>query len=162
MATAPPRTKRLADLILHLDYGDEQERLRYYEAYAVMVHLQLIALPALGAAVVVAGGRAAIGPVLLMLAAVLGTVLAGTLHLRRHAVRLELIAMSPRNRAYAAAYCVSCLALVAAIAVRTGGSGFDGGLVIGGAIGAVVGLAAVAVRSSQQRTTGDAGIGVER
>jgi hypothetical protein len=52
MAARTTQPGRFTRLILNLDYGDEQERLRYYETYAVAVHLQLIALPAAGAAVI--------------------------------------------------------------------------------------------------------------
>ena len=57
MVTAPETLARITRLVLDLDYGDEQERLRYYETYALAVHLQLIGLPAVGAAVIAVAGR---------------------------------------------------------------------------------------------------------
>lgn len=151
MATPAPSVGRLAHLILDLDYGDEQERLRYYEAYAVVVHLQLVALPAVGAAVILATGGTALGPVLVMLGAVLATIFLGKAHLRRHNVRLELLAMSRQNRGYLTAYLLSCLTLVVAFVVRGPESGLDRGFGLGAVLGLALGIAAVALRARQQR-----------
>ena len=112
----------LTDAILDLDYGDEQERFRYYEAYAVIVHLQLILIPIAGAVAVFAFGSSAIAPVLAMLFAVFSCVLLGKLHLERHQVPMELIALSARNRTYLGVYLVAWLVLLIAIAT-TGLSG---------------------------------------
>ena len=143
MAAAAKPLERLADRILDLDYGDEQERLRYYETYAVAVHLQLIAMPAMGAAVVAMAGQQAILPVLAMLAVFVAPLLVGLNHLERHRVPAEAIASSERNRGFLRFYGVSCLALVVAIALRADLSGFEGALVVVGvaaglAIGAIV------------------------
>ncbi len=151
MPTDTTQPGRLTRLILDLDYGDEQERLRYYELYAVAVHLQLIALPAVGAAVITVGGDSAIGPVLIMLATAFLPILFGLSHLSRHHVRAEAIAMSRRNRGYMIAYGVSYLSLVAAIALRYSVSGLEPGLTILAASGLVIGIAAAAAATEAQR-----------
>lgn len=156
MAVASDSDGRITRLVLDLDYGDEQERLRYYETYAVAVHLQLIGLPAVGAAVIAVAGRSATGPVLVMLATAFVAILFGLSHLRRHGVRAEVIAMSERNRGYLIAYAISYLALVGVIAVRGSRSGFEGGLAIGAASGLVIGLAALGAQARRQRSAEDA------
>lgn len=143
MATAKP-LERLVRQVLDLDYGDEQERLRYYELYATAVHVQLIGLPLVGAGVIAIAGHAATGPVLIMLAAAIVPILAGLSHLQRHRVRIDLIASSRRNRGYSIAYAISCLTLVVAVAIRGSNSGFTGGLTVGAPLGVVAGIAAAA------------------
>ena len=147
--------ERFTQRILDLDYGDEQERLRYYESYAAMVHLQLIALPAAGALVIAVAGRSATAPVLAMLATAFGAVLFGLFHLRRHQVRTEAIAVSEQNRGYMLAYALSCLTLISAIALRGSGSGFEGGLTMGAVSGLVIGVAALAASARRQRNAED-------
>ena len=150
MASTTGPLGRLNHQILDLDYGDEQERLRYYETYAIAVHLQLIALPAVGAVVIAVSGRSALGPVLIMLGIAFAAVLPGLIHLGRHNVRTESIAMSERNRGYMAAYTLSCLALTVAVVARGGGSGLGGGFRIGSAVGVGLAFAAVALASRRQ------------
>lgn len=142
---------RFTRLILNLDYGDEQERLRYYETYAITVHLQWIALPAAGAAVIAVIGDSAIGPVLIMLGTAFLPVLFGLSHLSRHHVRAETIAMSKRNRSYMIAYAISCLCLVAAIALRGAISGLEPSLAIVVASGLVIGVGVAAVEAQRRR-----------
>jgi hypothetical protein len=156
MAATSETLGRITGLVLGLDYGDEQERLRYYETYAVAVHLQLIGLPAVGAVVIAVAGRSATVPVLIMLATAFVAILVGLSHLRRHSVRAEAIAMSKRNRGYMIAYAISCLALVSAIASRGSRSGFDGGLAIGAASGLAIGFAALGALAWRQRSAEDA------
>lgn len=151
MAARTTQPGRFTRRILNLDYGDEQERLRYYETYAVALHLQLIALPAVGAAVIAVAGDSAIGPVLIMLATAFLPLLFGLSHLSRHHVRAETIAMSKRNRGYLTAYAISYLCLVAAIAVRGTLSGLEPGLAVGAAFSLVIGIAAVAVGAQRRR-----------
>ncbi|MCP3909718.1 MAG: hypothetical protein GY713_02075 [Actinomycetia bacterium] len=141
---------RLTDQILDLDYGDEQERLRYYETYAIAIHLQLIALPAVGAVVIGVAGRSAAGPVLVMLGIAFASVLPGLIHLGRHSVRTELIAMSKRNRGYMVAYALSCLTLFVAVVLR-----LDGSLRKGFALGLGFGFAAMALAIRRGYNTDD-------
>lgn len=149
---------RLTHQILDLDYGDEQERLRYYETYAIAVHLQLIAIPAVGAVVIGVAGRSAIGPVLVMLGVAFAAILPGLIHLGRHNVRAESIAMSARNRGYMAAYALSCSTLIVAVVVRGSGSGsgFGGGFRIGSTVGLGLGFVALALATRRQRNVDDA------
>lgn len=158
MVTTTGPLGRLTHRILDLDYGDEQERLRYYETYAIAVHLQLIALPAVGAVVIGVTGRSAIGPVLAMLGVAFAAILPGLIHLGRHNVRTESIAMSERNRGYMAAYAFSCSTLIVAVVARgsASGSGFGGGFRIGSGVGLGLGLAALALAIRRQRTIDDA------
>lgn len=157
MATTTGPLGRLTHRILDLDYGDEQERLRYYETYAIAVHLQLIALPAVGAVVIGVIGRSAIGPVLVMLGMAFAAILPGLIHLGRHNVRTESIAMSERNRGYMAAYALSCSVLIVAVVARGGGgSGFGGGFRIGSAVGLGLGFVALALATRRQRNVDDA------
>ncbi|MCP4963485.1 MAG: hypothetical protein GY925_29980 [Actinomycetia bacterium] len=147
---------RITQSILDLDYGDEQERLRYYETYAIVVHLQLIALPVIAAVVIGVAGRSATGPVLVMLGTAFAPVLFGLVHLTRHNVRTESIAMSGRNRGYMIAYALSCSMLVLAFAARSSGSELRSGFGIGAALGLGVGLAvAVAMAVRRQRDVND-------
>ncbi len=146
---------RLTHRILDLDYGDEQERLRYYETYAIAVHLQLIALPAVGAVVIGVAGRSATGPVLVMLGIAFAAVLPGLIHLRRHSVRTESIAMSERNRGYMAAYALSCVTLIVVVVARGSGSGLGGGFGIGSAVGLGLGFAAMVLATRRQRNVDD-------
>lgn len=147
MTTEPTQVGRFTRRILDLDYGDEQERLRYYETYAVALHLQLLALPAAGAAVIAVVGDSAIAPVLIMLAAAFLPVMFGLSHLSRHHVRTDAIAMSERNRGFMIAYAISYLCLVAAIAAHSNLSGLGPGL----AIGVVIGVAALAAQFLRRR-----------
>ena len=157
MASTAGPFGRLTHQILDLDYGDEQERLRYYETYAIAVHLQLIAIPAVGAVVIGVAGRSAIGPVLVMLGVTFAAILPGLIHLGRHNVRTESIAMSERNRGYMAAYALSCSTLIVAVVVRgSRGSGFGGGFRIGAAVGLGLGFAALALATRRQRNVDDA------
>ncbi len=155
MTNIPRPLGRLTDQILDLDYGDEQEHLRYYETYAIAIHLQLIALPAVGAVVIGVAGRSATGPVLVMLGIAVASVLPGLIHLRRHSVRTESIAMSKRNRGYMVAYALSCLTLFVAVVLRGGGSGLDGSLGKGFALGLGFGLAAMALATRRGYNTDD-------
>ncbi|MDJ0664007.1 MAG: hypothetical protein QNJ75_05565 [Acidimicrobiia bacterium] len=156
MAKLTPSTTRLADAILDLEYGDEQERLRYYEAYAVIVHLQLIVLPIVAAIVVIASGASAIVPSLAVLAGVFGCLLFGKLHLERYHVRMELIAFSGRNRGYLVLYALAWALLIVALASASiGGSSFRNGFAIGAAIGAVVGVALLVIRARRHRHAAD-------
>ena len=141
---------RLTHQILDLDYGDEQERLRYYETYAIAIHLQLIALPAVGAVVIGVAGRSATGPVLIMLGVALAAILPGLIHLRRHNVRTESIAMSEQNRGYTVAYALSCLTLIAAVVARGTGSEIGDAAGIGAAVGLGLGFTALALASRRQ------------
>ncbi len=154
MASTTGPLGRLTHKILDLDYGDEQERLRYYETYAIAVHLQLIALPAVGAVVIGVAGRSATGPVLVMLGMAFAAILPGLIHLGRHNVRTESIAMSERNRGYMAAYALSCLTLIVAVVGRGSGSDLGGGYGIGSAVGLGLGFTAVAL-ASRRRSDGD-------
>jgi hypothetical protein len=147
---------RLTHQILDLDYGDEQERLRYYETYAVAVHLQLIGLPATGAVVIGVAGRSATGPVLVMLGMAFAAILPGLIHLGRHNVRTESIATSKRNRGYMAAYVLSCLTLSIAVAARGSGSGLGGAISIGSAVGLGVGFVAAVLASRRRSGVDDA------
>jgi len=147
---------RLTHQILDLDYGDEQERLRYYETYAIAAHLQLLALPLVGAVVIGVAGRSAIGPVLVMLGMAFATFFPGLIHLGRNNVRTESIALSGRNRGYMVAYALSCLALIVAVVARSGGSGFGGGLGIGSAVGLGLAFAAGVLASRRQSNVDDA------
>lgn len=156
MVTAPETLARITRMVLDLDYGDEQERLRYYEMYALAVHLQLIGLPAVGAAVIAVAGRSATGPVLVMLATAFVAILFGLSYLRQHGVRVKAIALSERNRGYMIAYAIAYLALVSAIAFRGSRSGFEGGVAIGAASGMVLGLAALGAQARRQRSAEDA------
>jgi len=151
MTTTTGPFERLTRQILALDYGDEQERLRYYETYAVAVHVQLIALPAVAAVVIAASDRSALGPVLIVLGTAFAAVLAGLGHLGRHHVRTEAIALRRGNRGFMAAYVLSCVALTAAVVTRTGGTGFGGGLGIGAGVGIGLALAAAALAFRRQR-----------
>lgn len=155
MASTTGPLGRLTHRILDLDYGDEQERLRYYETYAIAIHLQLIALPVVGAVVIGVAGRSAIGPVLVMLGMAFAAVLPGLIHLGRHNVRTESIAMSERNRGYMTAYAFSCLTLIVSVVVWSGGSGLSGGFGIGSAVGLGLGFAAMALAIRRQRNVGD-------
>lgn len=155
MTTTTGPIGRLTHQILDLDYGDEQERLRYYETYAIAIHLQLIALPAVGAVVIGAAGRSATGPVLVMLGVAFATVLPGLIHLGRHNVRTESIAMSVRNRGYMIAYALSCLTLIVAVVGRGTGFDLDSGFGIGAAVGLGLGFAAVALASRRQSDADD-------
>lgn len=156
MAHRPDALGRITYLVLDLDYGDEQERLRYYETYAVAVHLQLIGLPVVGGAIVALAGRSATGPVLIMLITAFAAILFGLSHLQRHHVRAEAIAMSPRNRRYLIAYALSWLPLVSAIAIRgSRRSGFEGGMAIGAVSSPVIVLAALGVNAWRQRRADD-------
>ena len=123
MSRLKPSTTRLADAILALEYGDEQERLRYYEAYAVIIHLQLIVLPIVGAIVLFAAGSSAVAPVLAVLGAYVGSIFLGKIHLERYQVPMELIALSGRNRLYMALYAGVWALLVVALATA-GADGF--------------------------------------
>ncbi|MEI6403977.1 MAG: hypothetical protein WCP59_17520 [Actinomycetota bacterium] len=157
MAHRMETQRRITDLVLGLDYGDEQERLRYYETYAVAVHLQLIGLPVAGAAIIAVAGRSATGPVLIMLAAAFVAILIGLAHLKRHHVRAESIAMSKRNRGYLIVCACSWLALVSAIAVRgSSKSGFQSGMAKGAVVGLVIALVAMAVNAWCRRHGVDA------
>lgn len=152
MSRFPDPTTRLTDAILDLDYGDEQERTRYYEAYAVIVHLQLIGLPIVGAVVVFALGASAIAPALAMLVAAFGCVLFGMVHLQRHHVPLEPIAFSARNRLYLGLYALAWMLLVLALVTAgSDGSSFGRGAAIGAVIGAPIGLVALVVGVRRQR-----------
>lgn len=155
MASATSPFGRLTHQILDLDYGDEQERLRYYETYAIAIHLQLLVLPVVGAIVIGVAGRAVTGPVLIMLGMALATILPGLIHLGRHNVRTESIAMSERNRGYTVAYAVSCLMLIAAVLARGTGSAFGDAAGIGAAVGLGVWFVAVAVASRRQSCRDD-------
>ena len=156
MANRTEALGRITHLVLGLDYGDEQERLRYYETYAVAVHLQLIGLPLAGAATIAVAGRSATGPVLIMLATAFVAILFGLSHLQKHHVRAEAIVMSPRNRGYLIVYASSCLALVSAVAIRgSNGSGFEGGMAIGAVSGLVIMVASLGVNALRQRHAQD-------
>ena len=155
MASTTGPLGRLTHQILDLDYGDEQERLRYYETYAIAIHLQLIALPAVGAVGIGVSGRSATGPVLVMLGIAFAAVFPGLIHLGRHNVRTESIAMSERNRGYMAAYALSCMTLVVAVVASGSGSGLGGGFGIGSAVGLGLGFAAVALAARRQRNVDD-------
>jgi len=146
---------RIAEAILDLDYGDEQERLRYYEAYAVIIHLQLILLPLAAAIAIFAFGSSATAPVLILLSAGFAPIFVGKAYLKRRNVRLELIATSARNRLFTGAYFVVCSALIVALAGR-GGSESNTALAAGAVAGAGLAVAVVAFRSRQQRDA-DAG-----
>jgi hypothetical protein len=141
---------RITEAILDLDYGDEQERLRYYEAYAVMVHLQLILFPLAGAIALFAFGSAATAPVLILLSAGFAPIFVGKAYLKRRNVRLELIATSARNRLFAGAYFVACSALIVAL-VAKGGFESNVALAAGAVAGAGLAVAVVSVRYRQQR-----------
>ncbi len=156
MSKLEPSTTRLADTILGLEYGDEQERLRYYEAYAVIVHLQLIMLPIVGAVVVFVAGTSAVVPLLAVLAAFFGSILFGKLHLQRYQVPMELIALSGRNRTYIALYALAWVLFIVAMATAgMDGSSFRSGFAVGALIGAVVGLVTLAIRARRQRSMFD-------
>ena len=99
--------------------------------------------------VVAVAGASATAPVLVMLLAGFAPVFAGMAHLRRQQVRLELIAMSGRNRWFAISYLIAVAALVVALAVRSGVSGW--GTVLGAAVGAGLALGVIAARYRQQR-----------
>lgn len=146
---------RLTQLILDLDYGDEQERLRYYETYSVIVHLQLIALPAVGAVVIGVAGRSATAPVLAMLAVTVAGTHFGLMHLRRHKVPAELIAMRERNRGYLNAYLLSFLALIGAIIARGSGPGFERSLGFGALLGVALGIGGITWQARRQRDVRD-------
>ncbi len=157
MSTLTTATARLTDTILDLEYGDEQERFRYYEAYAVIVHLQLLVLPAIGAVAVFALGVSAIAPLLAFLAAIFGCMLFGRTHLERYHVPIELIALSGRNRTYVVLYALSWAFLMVALATAgIGESGFGAGFAIGASVGAAVGLAVLVIRARRQRSMANA------
>ena len=154
------QTARLTKAILELDYGDEQERLRYYEAYALMVHLHLIVLPVVAAAAIAVIGADAVAASLAILAAYLVCTLVGKLHLERHQVRLELIALSGRNRTYLVLYGIAwVLLLVTVAAAGVGDSSFGSGFAIGATAGIVAGVVALAVRANRQRRAESDSIG---
>lgn len=150
--TVTARTfRQLTHVILDLDYGDEQERLRYFETYAIVVHLQLIALPVIAAAVIGICGQNAMGPALIMLGAALTAMLIGATHLDRHNVRTESIAISERNRGYLVVYALSLLTVVLACIAR--GSGTTRGIGIGAAVGIIIGLAAIVFAVRHRRVS---------
>lgn len=160
MASTTGPFGRLTQLILDLDYGDEQERLRYYETYAVIFHLQLIALPVIGAVVIGVAGRSATAPVLAMLAAAVAGTQLGILHLRRHKVPAELIAMRKRNIGYLTVYLLSFLTLIVAVIVRGSGPGFERSLGFGALLGVALGIGAVALQARRQRDLDPADPGI--
>ncbi len=155
MATTTGPLERLTHQILDLDYGDEQERLRYYETYAIAIHLQLIALPAVGAAVIAVAEPSATGPVLVMLGVAFAAFLPGLIRLDRHHVRTEAIATSKRNRGYMAAYALSWLTLIAAVVGRGLGPDLGGGFGTGSAVGLGFGLAAAALTFRRRYESSD-------
>ncbi len=150
-STATGPIERFTHLILDLDYGDEQERLRYYETYAIAVHLQLITLPLIGAAVIAGTGPSATGPVIAMLGTAFAGITFGLSHLRRHNVPVEAIAMAKRNRGYQATYVLAFMTLVAAVVVRGSGPGFERYLGTGAALGFTLGIAGLARQVHRQR-----------
>ncbi len=143
-------SNRLTDSILGLNYGDEQERLRYFEAYAVMVHVQLIALPVIGATLIVGFGTHATAPVAALLVAVLASMLIGKIHLRRNHVRLELLALSRQNRKYLTAYLAAWLTLFGAVASRGLGH-LDPAFAMGAAVGMATALFTISARVRKSR-----------
>lgn len=156
MSTTHSPVGRLTELILGLDFGDEQERLRYYEAYAVMVHVQLIAVPIVGAITILLTGHTATLPVAVMMAAVFATVGVAKVHLKHHHVRHELLVLSGKNRQYLAASVGAGLALIAATAARGFEAGIDTDFAAGAAVGMGGALCAVALRARRIPSSGSA------
>jgi len=143
---------RLTHQILDLDYGDEQERLRYYETYAIAIHLQLVALPLVGAVVIAVAGPPATGPVLIMLGAAFAALVPGLTHMEMHSVRLESVAASKRNRNFMNVYAVSCTLLVIALVARGSDFGLGRSFGVGIGLGLALGIVAFALQSRRQST----------
>lgn len=69
-------------------YGDERERLRYYEAHSAMLTVQTYLLPLVAAAVIAVAGKSSIAPVLVLTFVPLFLASMGLAYLKRQNVSL--------------------------------------------------------------------------
>lgn len=153
---------RSVDWILDHDgdiYGDERERLRWYESIAVSASIQWLVVPWVLAVLVWVGGRDQVGYLVVLAVAFYLPMLISTFYVSSRKVRL----VSRWNRKRVAISLLAglpyALFFLGALRAYEGG-GLDPGGVVGGVIGGIVGLALaiVGLRRTQQRQTREAAL----
>lgn len=156
--------ERTFDWVLDHDgdlYGDEQERLRWYEAIAVVASIQWIGLPWVAAVLLLAGGRPVASTVGILMAALFLPMLIATSYVHRRRVRTVPERWSRKRVVVTVASVVPYVLLGLGFA-RAYDAPREAG--VGGVVGAVVGVAVVAlmqrVRGRRSRAgQGGAGLG---
>jgi len=140
-------------------YGDERERLRWYEGIATAASLQWIALPWAAAILVWILGRPAVLPLGVMLAALYVPMLMSTAYVHRRRVDTAPPSWSAKRIVITLASIVPYLLFVlgACYAYRATDAGLFGGAAIGSVIGGVV-AGATAVYQSRRRRLREAAL----
>lgn len=148
-----PLSVRTVDFFLQrdsTDWGDEAERLRYYEAHSTIFQLTSIVQPIVAAVLLVSLGRRALVPCVTLWAVPLVVMNLGTRYLDLKGVRTYELAMRNLRRSLFR-FVVPNLLPMAAVAWVTRDSSFSVGILAGAVLGAVIGVAVLRARAAKER-----------
>ncbi len=153
MNTTTGPLDRFADWILDRDgdlYGDEQERLRWYEAITIAANAQWALVPWAVAIGVLVGGRPAVPAVMIVMGVFYLPILLANSYVYRHRVRTQPERWSRKRwiLAVASGFPYLGIALALAVVYHASSSTLLGGLV-GGAVGA--GAAVLGLRARRRK-----------
>jgi hypothetical protein len=133
-------------------YGDERERLRYYEAHSAIMTLQAYLLPVVCGVVIIGFGHKVVWPVTAVFFAMQVPVRFGMAYLTRTRVAVYSNALRARGRIAIDILTGSFFA--AAVIFRSrpggGGNGFVSRAILSGAIGAAFSVIVMAARARRE------------
>lgn len=150
----PSLSERVVEFFLQREssaWGDEAERLRYYEAHSTILQLVTLIQPLVAAGFIFALGRLVLAACLTLWAVPVATMLVGTRYLERKGVRAYQLAERSLPRTFVL-WVLPNLAPIAATGwVLRHGPGAS--TIAGVLVGAVIGIGAVLSRARQERAT---------
>lgn len=134
-------------------YGDERERLRWYEGIATAASLQWLAIPWASAVTVWVLGRDAVVPLTVVLVALIVPMIVCSVYVQRRRVVTDVRAWSRKRILLQVLSGVPYVAFFygALYAYRDPDSSTLTGAIVGGAFGAVVGVVATVIGTRRKR-----------
>ncbi len=134
-------------------YGDERERLRWYEGIATAASLQWLAVPWAAAIVVWPLGKASVVPLTVVLVALVLPMILCTVYVQRSRVVTDVRAWTAKRILLQAAaglpYVIFCYG--AFYSYRGSDSSTLWGAIVGGAVGAAGGIVATVIGTRRKR-----------
>lgn len=134
-------------------YGDERERLRWYEGITTAASLQWLAIPWAAAIMVWPLGRAAVLPLTVVLAALILPMIVCTVYVQRRRVVTDMRAWTPKRILLQAAAGLPYVIFFygALYSYSDPGSSTLRGAIVGGVFGAALGVVATIAGTRRKR-----------